>query len=36
MTAFADAVALVGALLAPALDGSAAGRRWVAADLIWR
>ncbi|MBD3778436.1 MAG: nucleotidyl transferase AbiEii/AbiGii toxin family protein [Micrococcales bacterium] len=36
MTAFADAVALVGTLLAPVLDGSAAGRRWIAADLIWR
>lgn len=36
MTAFADAVALVGAFLAPALDGSAAGRRWIASDLTWR
>ena len=36
MTAFADAVALVGAFLAPVLDGSAAGRRWLAGDLTWR
>lgn len=36
MTAFPDAVALVGAFLAPVVDGSAAGRRWIASDLTWR
>lgn len=36
LTRFEDAVALVGAFLAPALDGTAAGRRWVAADLAWQ
>lgn len=36
VTAFADAVTLVGAFLAPVLDGSAAGRRWTASDLTWR
>lgn len=35
-TRFEDAVALVGAFLAHALDGTAAGRRWVAAELDWQ
>lgn len=35
-TSFPDAVALVGAFLAPALDGSSAGRRWVASERAWR
>lgn len=32
---FADAVALVGAFLAPVLDGQAAEQRWVARELTW-
>ncbi|GEL45065.1 hypothetical protein CHO01_01810 [Cellulomonas hominis] len=36
MTRFEDAAALVGAFLAPVLDGSAVGRRWVASDLSWQ
>lgn len=36
LASFADAVSLVHALLDPALDGSADGRRWVASDLAWR
>ncbi|GEA87422.1 nucleotidyl transferase AbiEii/AbiGii toxin family protein [Cellulomonas cellasea] len=35
-TTFADAAALVGGFLAPALDGTAAGQHWIAADLAWR
>ncbi|MFF1530270.1 nucleotidyl transferase AbiEii/AbiGii toxin family protein [Cellulomonas sp. NPDC058312] len=35
-TRFEDAVVLVRAFLAPVLDGTAASRRWVAAELIWK
>ena len=35
-TAYADAAALVSAMLAPALDGTATGRRWVAATTAWQ
>lgn len=35
VTSFLDAVTLVRALLDPALDGSAARRRWVAEDRTW-
>lgn len=36
LASFLDAVTFVRALLDPALDGTAAGRRWVAADGVWR
>ena len=35
-TVYTDAVALVSTMLAPALDGTAAGRRWVAARTTWQ
>lgn len=35
VTSFADAVALVGAFLAPVLNRQAAGRRWVSSALTW-
>lgn len=35
MTRFEDAVALVGVFLAPVLDGTAPGRRWVASACRW-
>lgn len=36
MTVFADAVAFVGAFLAPALDGLASGQLWLASEHAWR
>jgi len=36
VTAFADAVTLVGAFLAPVLDGTASGRRWLASERAWK
>jgi hypothetical protein len=35
MSRFEDAVTLLGTFLAPALDGTAAGRRWVASEQHW-
>ena len=35
MTAFADAVAFVGAFLAPVLDGTASGQCWLASEHAW-
>jgi len=36
MTTFVDAVAFVGAFLAPVLDGVASGQRWLTSEHAWR